>query len=103
MLNRAGPRWAGEMNGGVVAGAFGRMSAWRDLGFHQIFEPAEVGGDEPLELAAQQARDQPEQAAGVARIDWVRAIAAPSGARRYSSAKRTSPAMPWPTRLRGGS
>ena len=36
----------------------------RDLGFHQVLEPAEVGGDELLELAAQQARGQPERAAG---------------------------------------
>jgi hypothetical protein len=75
----------------------------RGLGFHQVLEPAEVGGDELLKLAAQQPRDQPERAAGVARIDWVRILAAPSPVRRYSSWKRTGPATPWPTRRPGGS
>ena len=42
----------------------GRMSALRDLGFYQVLEPVEVGGDEPLRPAAQQAGGQPERAAG---------------------------------------
>ena len=81
----------------------GRMSALRDLGFYQVLEPVEVGGDEPLRPAAQQAGGQRNGPRGVARIEWVRSVAAPSAVRRYSSWKRTGPAMPTSARRPGGS
>jgi hypothetical protein len=69
-----------------VAGFGGRMSAMRDLGFHQVLEPAEVRGDEPLKLA-QQAQGQPERAAG----SGPRAMIA-----RASSAGIGGPSTGWP-------
>jgi hypothetical protein len=55
----------GKNNSGHDDGlARGRMSAWRDLGFYQVLEPVEVGGDALLKPAAQQAGGQPERAAG---------------------------------------
>jgi hypothetical protein len=45
------PTWLPASSAGV--------SALRDLGFYQVLEPVEVGGDEAQKLAAQQARGQP--------------------------------------------